>query len=700
MHTKYLFLALVLFALAARPVDAYYGANLEVSSVLIQFCPCDIVSSNEMTVEIANYGSYTDTYLFSLELPPGWSGFIKPQVTLASGESSFIEPVWVTAPCVSEAGEFTITVVAESASSGKKYSEDLDITVLSCYDIDIETQGFLRTCQNKDLTSEILLTNMGKMDDKYRVSVSPEWVIVSPDSVSVDAWDSDIVELAILTPPGKIGVENITITVESEMSYAAAEKVVKLTIQPCYVFEASISPPSDTVCKGRSATYVLNIDNVGTESDTYSIITPNWITAEMNSIRVDSQSRGSVKLTATPPTTGELEVVASVSSKHHPSSVVDAVSMLSSVDCRSVAVSLSGPKDICKGDSASFVARVENTGTVTTSYQLSPSIGTLDRTKLVLGPGNVQNVILDIDETTKVGIQTVEVLAYDSNVSDEDSTTLNVRNCFDAILEVSPEEKRSCKGDMLTIDVDIKNKGDIDDDYTLRYDGKVSEFGLDSGESHSVEAKVPVDYFWGSDNEILFVLKSDNGVHIEKPVSIEVLKRDECYSVELGIVNGDESKEKEASLAIGYGVALELSIANKGLRADSYDIIVDGPDWAHISKDSFFMTPLQQEDLYLYLSPPYEAEEKEYTITIIANSDLALSGVEIRAAVQREPATGEMSINITSAENIAGNFSWFQPGGLTGQFLGVEGASIEVISMAAMVIAAVAILLLRFVVFK
>jgi uncharacterized membrane protein len=700
MNAKWILLVLALFALSARPADAYYGANLDVSSGHIQFCPCDIVSSDEIAVEITNYGSSTDTYSLSLELPPGWSGFIMPQVTLASGESAIVDPIWITASCGLGAGESAVTVVAESASSGKSYSEGLDIEVLSCYDVDIESEGFLRTCENEDLTAEIRIVNHGKMDDTYRLSASSDWVLISPDSVSVDAGDSAPVSLALIPPRGKTGIENITIKAESEISYAETEQVIKLSIDPCYVFEAGVSPPSDTVCIGTSATYVLNIDNVGTESDTYSIVTPNWISADRDAIVIDSQSRGSVRLTATPPARGEIDVVASVASKHHPSSVVDAVSMVSAVDCRAVAVSLSSPREVCKGDGTSFVARVENTGTVLTSYRLVPSTGKLERTKVVLGPGEVENVVLEIEETTKAGTQTVNVLAYDGNVSDEDSTTLYVQNCYDAVFEVSPAETSACKGDTLTLDVNVKNNGELSDDYALKYDGKVAEFGLDSGESRSVEAKVPIDYLWGSTNEVLFVLKSANGVHIERPVRINVAKKDGCYSVDLSIANGKMTKEKVTSLAVGYGVALELVIANKGLRPDSYGIIVDGPDWAHISHDSFHLAPLQRAELYLYLSPPYEAEEREYTITVLANSDRALSGVEIKATVQREPSTGEVSINITSAENVSGNFTWLKPTGLTGLFLGAEGASIEAISIAAIAIAAVAILLLRFVIFK
>ena len=115
----FIILLILSCALLARPACAYYGASLDITVATAQVCPCDIVSSSEVTVKVMNYGSETDTYYMSMELPAGWSGFIEPELTLASGETATVNPVWITPSCLIEPGKYTITVVAESASSGK-----------------------------------------------------------------------------------------------------------------------------------------------------------------------------------------------------------------------------------------------------------------------------------------------------------------------------------------------------------------------------------------------------------------------------------------------------------------------------------------------------------------------------------------------------------------------------------------------------
>jgi len=700
MKTKYMGLIFVLCMVLARPVQAYYGGALEVGSESTQFCPCDIISSDEITVKITNYGSSSDTYYMSLELPDGWSGFILPQLTLGADETAVVDPVWITAACGTSPGIYTVTVAAKSGMSGKKYTKDLELEVMACHDLSISSESYLVTCENEAMATELEISNLGKMDETFILYASPAWVMLSDDSVSVEAGQKETVSLSIAPPAGLTGIQNITIHAESDTSYARADTVIRMSIEPCYTFDAKLSPPADAVCIGSSAGYYLNIDNVGTKPDTYRLVTPNWIAAEHETVSVGSHERESVRITATPPARREMEVVVSVSSLNHPTAVVDAVSMISALDCRSVAVSISpAERNICRGESTDFVVRVENTGTVLTPYEVTASMGTLGRKKLVLGPGEAQNVILDISSTAKVGSYPVSILVYDGNVSDEDSATLNIQNCYDADFDASPVETSACKGDTLTYEIGVKNTGELPDEYTLKYLGKQLVFELEPGESKSLEAKIAVNYFWESENEILFALQSSHGVHAEKSVTVGVGKKERCYSVDLSIINGNETKEKETSVVVCNAVTVKLKIVNKGLRSDHYSIIVDGPDWAHISHDSFYLTPLQEEEFYLYLSPPYETPEKGYKVTILADSEKALSGVEIDAVVLTEPA-GEANITLNETGNVTGNYTQIRPAGLTGLFLAFEGVPIGAISIAVMAAAAAFILLLRFAIFR
>ncbi len=691
MKTAFITAMTVVFALLAGPVQAYYGATMDVTITLAGACPCDIISSDEIHVMITNYGTGSDTYHMSLELPDGWSGFIVPEVTLASGETGEATPVWITPSCGTSPGIYTVTVVAQSGMSGKRFEEAVEINVMACHAVEVYSVNRLDTCESEEVHTTVEISNLGKTDEIFTLSAYPEWAALSADSITVGPGETGTVSLRLTPPAGLTGVQDVTIRAKSRISYAEDERLLKLDVNRCYVFNASLSPADNMVCIGSSADYYLNIDNLGTKADTYRIITPDWITAEQDTVSVDSHGRKTVKITAIPPERGERIVAVSVASTSHTTATIDAESTVTARDCRSVAVSVSpAQRSICRGESTNFIARVENTGTVLTSYAIDSSVGALERKKLVLGPGEAHNVILNIGPTTKAGTSIVTVHAYDGNVSGEDSVTLNVNSCYDAFLEVNPPERSACRGDILTFTVGMKNTGEFEDEYTFEYLGEREDFVLEPGETKTMDVRIPAGYEWSTSNNVRFSLRSTHGVYIEKHVTIGVVGKDKCHSVDLRIVNGTTAKK--ISTAVGYGMPVQLSIVNNGLRSDRYIIVVDGPEWAHISEDSVYLIPLQEERLYLYLSPPYGTEEKEYKIAVMADSEKALSGVEITAEVLSE-LPGNVTVNET------GNITQV-PGGLTGMFLALDDIPIEVLSISLLALGSVIILLMRFVIFK
>lgn len=693
MKSAYIAFVLACFALTAGPASAYYGASLDVSAVSPNVCPCSIVSSDDMIVRITNYGSDTDTYRFSMRLPAGWTGFILPGMTLDSGETGVVNPVWVTPACGTAPGTYKVAIAAESDKSGKRFEKELELNVMACYDVRISSETAVETCESSEATVSLDIRNMGKYGETFILSASPEWASVSPSRISVDAGDNRTVSLALNPPAGVSGARDITVRAVSETSYAEAMRTVMLDIRKCYLFNATLSPARNAVCIGSDAEYYLNIDNLGSRPDNYRIITPSWISAESETIAVGSRERRSVRMTATPPDRGESRVAVTVASVNQPTMIIEAGSLVLARDCRGVAVSISpSTVSICRGESASFVAKVENTGTALAAYEIVSSSGTLERKKLVLGPGEAHNVVLDTGAAARAGTQIITVNAYDGNVSDEDSATLNVLNCHDAELKVSPAETSSCREDTLTYTMEAKNTGNYRDNYTLAYPGGQDEFALEPGETKTADTRVHADYSWNTTSRLLFSLRSAHGVFVEKEAIISVGSKDKCYSVDLSIDNGRQQiKEKMKSLSIGYGVALNLSITNMGLRPDRYAIAVEGPDWARLSTDSVYLTPLQEEAVYLYLSPPYETEERIYNIIVIADSGNALSGVEVDANVSRE-----LRGNGTGNETAGG-----QIGGITGFFVSeFEGVPIEALAISSLLVVTALVLLMRFVVFK
>ena len=679
-------MALMLFAALAMPASAYYSASLEVSSASQGICPCDIISGGTLGVSLRNLGTDTDTYRMSLLLPDGWTGFILPGLTLASGESGVVNPVWITPACNVAPGTYRITIAATSGSSGKRWEKAIELEVLRCHDVEVSTAGLVGTCVGEEAATEVRITNLGKLDETFALRAAPSWAELSEDRVRVNAGESATVRLTMSPPQDFSGIQNVTVTAQSLTSYAAGSRAFRLDVSRCYAVNATLSPAKNTVCAGTDAGYTLYIDNLGTKADTFTITGPSWITPGQSTIEVASRERKTVGITASPQGRGDIKMDVTVASLHHPAAASVASASLVAMDCRSVAVSISpSGKTVCRGESAQFVAKVENTGTVLTAFTIDSSSGTPEDRKLVLAPGETRNVVIDTGPAASAGTRVITVQAYDGDVSDEDSATLTVVNCYDASLAVIPHETSACAGDVMELKAEVKNTGEFRDDYTLAYLGHSDAFALEKGESREIAARLSADYQWETANKVLFSLRSSHGVVVEKEAVIAVPAKSACFSVDLWIVNGNRTREKNASTSVGQGVPVKLVVVNPGLRPDVFSITVDGPDWAYISADTVQLSPLGEESLFLYMSPPFGTEEKVYPITVIADSGRSVSGAEIRATV------GRAAPNATGGNGTSG-----AGGPPTGFMISPLLVPLEFLSVALLAVAAAIVLLLRF----
>jgi uncharacterized membrane protein len=688
MSIKYLLAVIALAALLPGTAQAYYGGDLEVTSELSQACPCDIISSGEMLVELTNYGTKPDTFYIAMEIPEGWSGFILPEVTLSSGESLMLDPAWVTPPCGTDPGKYTVRFSAESAMSGKVAEEELEIELMACHAVVLEGDDF-STCEGQEKVSWFTISNQGNLKETFSLSARPEWVSM-PKSVEVEPGAERTTQITASPPEGVTGPQNITITALSRDTYAKATAVIRLDVNKCHYFTASMVPPEEDACLGEPAAYTLHIDNKGTKSDEYMIVAPAWVEVPENNVSVESKGRRSLKLTATPVSSGQKKISIYVSSLDHPTDIVNVEGMLSVKDCRAASVSIS-PEEavVCRGEGAGFKVTVNNTGNILTAYEVAVSIAGNPRMEtILLEPGQSQEIETEVDVTESVGRYPVTVAAYVENRSvGVKSAYLDVRNCYDASLYLPSLDEDICSGDTLLYDVTVENRGEKADEYEVSYPDAKAEFSIGPGKNATLEAEIYVDAPFGSDAYVPFRLKSRNGVRIEKDLLLTVEELETCHAVEISIASGEE-EGKDLYAAKGYGVPVEVRVKNTGIRPDSYDIALSGPEWAHLSADSLQLGPGEEESVYVYLSPTYETEEDGYVIRVLAESGNALAIKDINATVLEEIMKARPGREAAA------------DAGITGMFLIGSLMSFEFMLLSAMTVLTVLIVFMRFVVFR
>ncbi len=706
-----LLLGLALFSL---PVYAYPDFSISISPDSVSMCPTSTVGHERgMELIIRNEGEIADTYDLSLEWPgPEWSGFILPEITLGPGEESLIEAVWITPGTDVKPGTYTVTIRAESKSGGERERE-LEIKILSCHQVDLELQKSGETCRGIPLELEMKITNYGKHEERFYPGASVNWAKFSSDIVSVESDETVPLVMTLEPPMEKIGIETITVSLKSLDSYAEDSEGFNLDIEDCYSFDASLEPARQSVCKGRPTNYLLRISNTGSEEDSYSIYAPEWITAESDTVVLASRESRDLILEANAIVTGESTFNITVISAEHTvypelRKIIGGVA--DARECRGVAVFISPPSsEICSREGTEYQVTIKNIGTVSDIFILENSIGELEQDKIALEAGESGDIKLTIEPgSVSPENRTVKVGASSEGVHDEDEAELIVENCYSAGITMEPEPVSVCPCFSAEFKAELENLGRLPDNYTFSFTSPGNMSGADfeeslellpgESETFGLEIPIPCDAEAGTYG-IKAKAESENTETVqEAALLVKAIK--ECYSLELS------AEEESLKTVTGRAVVFAVEAENTGKVKDTYRLILVGPEWLYLSRGEITLEPEESQTVYLYASPTYGSELKEYSLELTAvaghsTAELALT-LEVVQNITGAEEPAKPSENVTSAENMTnatGNVSMNVSFPGTGQFIG-EGVALswKIIAVSLIALAIVVILITRFVI--
>jgi hypothetical protein len=94
-----------------------------------------------------------------------------------------------------------------------------------------------------------------------------------------------------------------------------------------------------------------------------------------------------------------------------------------------------------------------------------------------------------------------------------------------------------------------------------------------------------------------------------------VIFSSDCYGYSVLMFQEDVNIDAE----VGKGSLTKLIVINTGSYTDDYKVEIEGPKWLLIKPMSFTLKPEQSKNLFLYVSPDFDAEGK-YEIIVTVNS--------------------------------------------------------------------------------
>lgn len=716
----FLLLGLSVLSLSAY---AYPDFSLSLSPGSLSLCPCSTIGSftdhgSDINLVIRNEGDVADTYELSLQLPGAeWSGFIyssERKITLGPGEEKRIEPVWITPGCSVKPGSYTVTFRAKSKTYGEERERTLSIEILKCHQVDLQLQKTAETCRGMPIELGMNITNYGKYGERFSPEASVDWAKFSSDTISVKSGETKPITMTLEPSMDMTGTKSITVTLESLDSYAEDSEEFRLRIDDCYSFQASLEPASQSVCKGRPANYVLRIGNTGSREDSYSVYAPDWVSPDSDSITLAPGEGRDLVLEAKAIGTGEFHFNITVISARHPlypelRKVVGGIA--DARECRGVAVVISPPSsEICGGEGSEYQVTVKNIGTVTDTFILETPLGELEQDKIALEPGKSEVVRLTIEPgSVSPGSRKVKVKASSDGVYDEDEADLIVENCYSAGITLTPDSASVCPCSSLEFEAELENLGKLPDNYSFSFTSPDNMSGADfeetlellPGESETFRLAIPIpcDTKAGT-YKIKAEAVSENTRELQE-AALVVKEMGECYSLEL------RTEMKSLKTVTGKAAVFLITAENTGEVADYYRLLLVGPEWSYLGTGEFSLEPGKSRMIYVYASPSYGSELKEYSLGLTAvaehsTAELALTIEVVDKLAGEEPSEpSEPSENVTPTENltnVTGNVS-MNVSFPTGQVIG-EGVALswKIIAVSLIALAIVVILITRFVI--
>ncbi len=400
-----------------------------------------------------------------------------------------------------------------------------------------------------------------------------------------------------------------------------------------------LSADSLASCPVEDTMITATLKNLGTETDTYRISSDSeWVTIGNDVItldggqettfavwikpRIDSDSGDyTITLTATPDSDKSMSYKSS----------------LDFVVMRCHGIEMASSKDTirsCVGETEQVDITLKNTGKTEETFYLGSDMGTFESNTVSVGSGSKKEVTLSVPIVSTEGTVTVTAESASSYVSDSIEISIEADGaCYGVAVLNMPSKVSICKGDTVEIEVNAKNTGYKEDEYSLSTDiedayFQVEDLTLDSKDTKSTDLIVSTESMDIGEKSYSITISSVNSADTATGKMII----EDCYSVDM------TSDANDKSTCPGTAVSFDIEISNTGKKTDTFSIETSE---GLVEDDQMTLEPGKSSTTKVIVDTSKDDDDKDVLVT---------------AASERSSASKEFSIMMED-EDVCYRFS-------------------------------------------
>ncbi len=281
-------------------------------------------------------------------------------------------------------------------------------------------------------------------------------------------------------------------------------------------------------------------------------------------------------------------------------------------------------QSICACEQKSFLLTVSNLGRYMENYELSiegPASKWIELSSksITLAAGSSAKITVNVNTPCNAAgnYDTNFVVKSKSEYAQANvKAALSIVSCYDYTISSDKTYYSICEAEKLTAPIKIKNLGTNNNIYKINLQAPnwthldLNQVTIEKGKEATFNLIAEPPYKTQGNFTAYIEVMSDFGKVIKKhDISLQVSK---CYDASVTI---ETDKDKMCNaLSNTYSVA----IRNTGKFQNTYDIVIEGPDWVTISEKRVTLNASKEKSLVLDVHPPYNTKPGEYKIKVKA----------------------------------------------------------------------------------
>ena len=317
---------------------------------------------------------------------------------------------------------------------------------------------------------------------------------------------------------------------------------------------------------------------------------------------------------------GSYDLKVKISTSEGVKEIVHKVNVL---DCHTLEISGEDKKKACPGETFKFEAQITNTGLYQEIYEVSvkgeiAEYVTLSENIVSVNSSSSRTVYayVKLPADIKPGEYEFTIEAKSKKALQSRTFKVEVMPCYDFELDVEKNSVSFCEHSKQEIGLTIKNKGTVDNSFTIKIDGPLwasvenTKLNVKAGSVAKTNVVFVPDYGVEGSFDIKLEVIPEKGIYKAKDTIYATVEK--CHSVLLNI------KKDSDKICNGLSNSYAVLIKNDGKVAKDYGLEVKGVTWASLEKTKVSLKPGEEQEVLLTINPGINVKPDEYEIKVIA----------------------------------------------------------------------------------